>query len=289
MIKTLIGKSGYLFLTNDSNSEIEKHSQNICNISNNLLDKYKYFNKYYLFVYPDKSVQCQKYLPDNIKMLYRNEIDKYKEKLGDRVIDLYEILKTEDDVYYKTDTHINRKGNLTVFYFFCDYIQNKLKITINKQKINLIKQPNVILSELGLGLGDLTWDTNKGDLLLEDIRDNFYFYDGILPIYNKYVFKENDDLRLIEIKDKSLHEVILVGKVLNWSIISEYILYKNNEKANNNLKILIFYDSFLSNMLELILPLFHEIYLIKSRYTNDLIEIINPDFVFEFKIERFLN
>ncbi|CAD5929212.1 hypothetical protein PCC9214_01168 [Planktothrix tepida] len=289
MIKTLIGKSGYLFLNNDSNSEIQKHSQNIGNISNNLLDKYKHLNKYYLFVYPDKSVQCQKYLPDNVKILYRNEIDKYKEKLGDRVIDLYEILKHEEDVYYKTDTHINRKGNLIVFDFFCDYIQKKLEITINKPKIKLIKQPNVILSELGLGLGDLTWDTNKGDLLLEDIKDDFYFYEGILPIYNKYVFKDNDDLRLIEIKDKSLHEVILVGKVLNWSIISRYILYKKNGQANNNLKILIFYDSFLSNMLELILPLFSEIYLIKSTYTNDMTEIINPDFVFEFKIERFLN
>lgn len=77
-IKTLIGKSGYLFLTNDSSKELEIHNDNFDNVSQNFYVKYKpYTNKYLLIVIPDKSFVLKKYLPDGYNMIYRPGFNKY--------------------------------------------------------------------------------------------------------------------------------------------------------------------------------------------------------------------
>jgi hypothetical protein len=69
-------------------------------------------------------------------------------------------------------------------------------------------------------------------------------------------------------------------------MLSNYILYvKNSEKKY---KIVIFFDSFLASSLQLYIPLFNEIYLIKTCFDISLINLINPDYVFEFRCERFL-
>ena len=54
------------------------------------------------------------------------------------------------------------------------------------------------------------------------------------------------------------------------------------------IKVLIFYDSFLLNMIPIYIELFNEVYLIKKVYNNELIQLINPDYIFEFRVERFL-
>lgn len=69
--------------------------------------------------------------------------------------------------------------------------------------------------------------------------------------------------------------------------MSKYILYQKNI-CDNKLKVIIFYDSFLISLLSLYLELFEEVYMIKDFYNNDIINIIKPNFVFEFRIERFL-
>jgi len=38
----------------------------------------------------------------------------------------------------------------------------------------------------------------------------------------------------------------------------------------------------------LYIDLFYEVYMIKTIYNNNLIKLISPDFVFEFRVERFL-
>ena len=75
--------------------------------------------------------------------------------------------------------------------------------------------------------------------------------------------------------------------VLSWDILSNYILYQKNI-SNNKFKVLIFYDSFLTSLLSLYLELFEEVYMSKSVYDNTIINTINPDYVFEFRVERFL-
>ena len=81
----------------------------------------------------------------------------------------------------------------------------------------------------------------------------------------------------------------LLGQSLLWKIISKYILYKKNIESDNNFKVIIFYDSFLLQVLTLYMELFNEVYMIKNIYDNNLIELIKPDYVFQFCVERFLN
>ena len=73
-----------------------------------------------------------------------------------------------------------------------------------------------------------------------------------------------------------------------WDIISKYIIYIKNENINPKIKVLIFYDSFLLHSLQLYFDLFYEIYFIKNVYNIETINLIKPDFVFEFRCERFL-
>ena len=79
----------------------------------------------------------------------------------------------------------------------------------------------------------------------------------------------------------------LIDKIIDWTIISKYILYKINPDLKY--KVLIFYDSFLLSTLELYLTMFNTVYVAKTIYNNNLIQLIKPDYIFEFRCERFLN
>ena len=79
----------------------------------------------------------------------------------------------------------------------------------------------------------------------------------------------------------------LIGKLIDWEIISKYIFKQFN--PDKKFKVIIFYDSFLLiEIFSLYMEIFQEAYMIKNKYDNNLISIINPDYVFEFRIERFL-
>ena len=282
--KTLIGKNNILFLNNDACEELNVHCNNLIKVSDLTLSRYT-FNKFIMFIYPNKSLIYKDYLPDKYIFKYRNALDIYKKKLKDNIYDLYEIFKYETDIYYKTDTHINFKGNYIVYKYFIEIINSRLGLNIIPKIINLnIK--NCELKSLQYGIGDLTWSSNLGDQILDDITDNFYFNDEYAWFYNIYIIKNDNNIRFLDYKwvDNSNQEE---GNLVGWKIISNYIIYvKKNDKIP--LKIIIFYDSFLLNILPLYFDIFNEIYLIKSVYSNNLINLINPNYVFEFRVERFL-
>jgi len=145
-----------------------------------------------------------------------------------------------------------------------------------------------VLKTLPYGLGDLTWDTNLGYNLLENNTDNFYFNDEILWFLNIHIIQKNDNN--IRFLDKTLNDIThsLDNNVVGWDILLQNIIYiKNTDKINQ--KVIIFYGSSLSGILPLYFELFNEAYFIKEKYSNDFINLINPDVVFEFCIERFLD
>jgi hypothetical protein len=117
MNKTLIGKNNYLFLHNDNCEELKIHCENLIKINDLTLSRYT-FNNYILFVYPNKSLIYKNFLPDEYDIKYRPALDIYKNKFKNNIIDLYDILNTYKNVYYKTDTHINIKGNYIVYKYF---------------------------------------------------------------------------------------------------------------------------------------------------------------------------
>ena len=278
--KTLVGKNNLLFLINDNNNSLLNHINNKMNIIDTKLNKYdKYLNKFKLFIFPDKEIICSKNLPEKYnKKLYRPTLEKYKLYLKDHIIILNNIDETD---YYKTDTHMNNKGLLKYYYEFL-----KLYNLKNEKKYKIINYN--CLSELNLGLGDLTWKNNIGNIILNDISDIYYKIDDFKNIYCN-IYKNNDENNY-NILDYNLKDISINynNKIIDWEIISKNILYKKNNSNLVNKRILIFYDSILLHSINLYLKIFNEIYLIKKSFDEILINKIKPDFIYEFRIERFL-
>lgn len=292
MYKTLIGKNGYLFLQNDSARELEVHSNNLSLVNNNFYKKYETIkDKFLIIVFPNKSYIYSNYLPDNFNIKYRPGFEIYKNYFNNNILDGYQFLKDIDDTYYKTDTHINNKGSLIIFNEFINKMNDifeGLNINIIQYEYNKIEVEN--LNSLGLGIGDLTWDLNLGDQILESKKDNYYEIIGSEILYTRYKFNENSEIKTLQYIDNSIIDKTIdnYDKILDWHIISHYILFKQNSNIDNKLKVVIFYDSFLCLALQLYMNLFYEVYFIKSIFDINIINFINPDYIFEFRVERFL-
>jgi hypothetical protein len=289
--KSLIGKNGYLFLQNDSSQELKIHCENLCLVKDTLLKRYNpYKDKYLLVVFPDKSYICKAFLPDKFDSKYRPGIDIYKEHFKDKLIDGYEALKDIDDIYYKTDSHINLKGAYTIYCTFIDKFNELFKpLQLEKQILVLEKREVSSLHNTGSGLGDLMWVTNLGNQTLLNTSDNFYYCNELPEIYLKYKITNDSHLRLMSLENKTIVDKtqLYIDKIITWPSLSSHFIYKKND-GKPKYKCLIFYDSFLLSTLSLYLELFEDMYLAKSAFHKELIDVINPDFIFEFRIERFL-
>jgi len=285
MNKTLIGKNDYLFLMNDPGQELKIHCDNLNLVSDKNLTRYN-FNNFFITIFPNKSYLYKQYLPDTYNIQYRPSFETYKNKFNEKLFDTYEILKNEKSTYYKTDTHINLKGNYIVYKEFINKINKLFNLNILSKKI-IINKTLCILNKLPDAIGDLTWPINLGDQEIYDIYDEYYLSNDIMEFYNKYIIINDNHIKFLnyDLTDETF-ELNKQNKLANWDIISKYIIYAKNINKNN--KVLIFYDSFILNILPLYLEMFNEVYMIKTTYNNDLIDIIKPDYVFEFRVERFL-
>jgi len=284
MDKTLIGKNGYLFLQNDSGNELKIHNENLCLVHPDFYKRYEpILDKFVLIVFPNKCLIYSEHLPDTFDLKYRPGFDLYSNFLKDKIIDGFPLLKN-NDTYYKTDTHVNAKGGLIIYYIFIDKINKLFNLDIVKEEYTLTKKECSLMS-LGLGIGDLTNRINLGNQLLENINDVFYKIDNNEQIYCRYKFTDNSSIRIL---NDSLTDVtnLYINNILTWDIISNCILYVKN--PDKKYKVVIFYDSFLLSTLQLYTSLFHEIYFIKDIFYLDRITKIQPDYIFEFRCERFL-
>jgi hypothetical protein len=282
MNKTLIGKEDYLFLINDSCNELGSQCSEV--IPNIKIPNHLDFNNYILIVFPNKSLILNQYLPERYNGKYRHAVNIYKRHLKEKLLDGYEYLKDENDVYYKTDTHINLKGGYIVYKKFIEKINELFNCNLEVEVIN-IEVKSCILKDLCRGVGDLTWEINLGNQVLDDITDNYYYSNDMLDFYIYYIIKNENSIKFLdyELNDNTL---LLENQNTSWDILSKYIVYKKNEQCKH--RVLIFYDSFLLSTLPLYLKLFSEVYLVKSVYRNDLIKLIKPKYVFEFRVERFM-
>ena len=285
--KTLIGKNGYLFLTNDSAKELEVHCNNLNMVTPWRLSQYN-FDKFLLLIYPDKSVMHKEFLPDEYVCQYRPGLDAYKSSLQTKLVDLYDVLGTNIDNYYKTDTHINFKGNYTAYLHFVSIVNKQFNLNIEPILIT-ISSKQCFLAMLSEGIGDLTWPSNLGEQLLTDTNDTYYYCDDIQPFYNSYKLKADGNIRCLlpSNLDDCTDVLAADGRFIEWKTVSEYILHNKNN-TGVSAKVLIFYDSYLLNALPLYLNMFTEVFFSKSIYSPHIIELTSPDYVFEFRAERFL-
>jgi hypothetical protein len=287
-MKTLIGKNDYLFLQNDTNKELEVHTNNLCLVSDDFYKRLeKYLHKYLLIVFPDKSLVHNRYLPEGLDAKYRPGVEKYNEYLKDHILDLYPYLK-EEDTYYKTDTHMNLKGATIAYDKVLEKITSLFGLNIEKKVAIQLQKKECVLTDLHLALGDLTTEENLGGQTLSNKMDTYFFSDDVEGILYLYPLKEKDEKMYI--LDYHLNDCTkqYVGNVIDWNIISNYVIYSKNEEIKEKKKIVIVYDSFLLSTLSVWMQTFSDIYFIKDKFNIELIERINPDYIFEFRVERFL-
>ena len=288
MEKTLVGKDGWLFLKNDSCRELEVHCNNLYLVNDSLLkDRYTSFkHKFFMTIFPNKSLVYSDYLPSNYIVKYRPGFDTYKRVLGDCLLDGYEVLKGLPDTYYKTDTHINFRGAYLVYCDWIRHVNQRFSLCLPVPNHTVVGTEVQSLSELNVGIGDLTWDSNRGSIVIERMSDLYFRSDTVEFPYMTYTITRDGPIRLLL---PTLEDVTntRIGATLDWAIVSACILFKRNTGAVSK-RAVIFYDSFLLSTMSLYMNLFNETYMVKNIYDPSLVKKINPDFVFEFRVERFL-
>jgi hypothetical protein len=284
MSKTLIGKNGYLFLKN----EIQKHIDEFSTIETESLSRYDNVkNKYFITVFPDKAFVCRSQLPDGYNLKYRSDLEVYKKKFGKYIFDGYEVNRDNIETFYKTDTHMNLNGTIQIYFEFVKKINSLFKLDLITKPIN-VESRNVD-QLLEVGHGDLTWAFNIGDQKLDDVSDVYYYSNDITDLYPSKIVENKYSVNFLTLENSELKNKnsLVIGTLFDWHIVSRYIFYRKN-KSEPRHKVLIFYDSFLLSTLFLYLDLFDEVYMQKSTFDQNLINVINPDYVFEFRVERFL-
>lgn len=285
MIKTLVGKDGYLFLINDSANEIGKHSESF--VPNCNLNIYKnIFEKIFLLVFPDKSYVCRNFLPDEYNDVENcNTIDVYNDYFGNKMVYPIEII--DHTMFYKTDTHMNLFGVYNVLKYFIEHLKKNFNIELNFPEITLsaMNAENGIIN-LGKGIGDLMSALNKCDLLIENISETYYYSNDLRNIYLGEKINDNSDVRILDytLNDRTSE---FNGQEIDWNIVSKYILHSEQDVGIDK-KILVFYDSFSLQILDRLLKISNNVYLMKSSIYYPVINITNPDIILELHVERFL-
>lgn len=285
MIKTLVGKDGYLFLINDSANEIGKHSESF--VPNCNLDMYKnIFEKIFLLVFPDKSYVCRNFLPDEYNDVENcNTIDVYKDYFGNKMVYPIEII--DHTMFYKTDTHMNLFGVYNVLKYFIEHLKKNFNIELNFPEITLssMNAKNGIIN-LGKGIGDLMFYHNKGNLLIENTPEIYYYSNDLKNIYLGEKINDNSDVRILDYNLND-HTSEFNDQQIDWNIVSKYILHSEQDVGIDK-KILVFYDSFSLQILDRLLKISNNVYLMKSSIYYPVINIINPNIILELHVERFL-
>lgn len=281
--KTLIGKEGYLFLHNDSSLEIEKHCNPRYTCNTIVLNTIAHIKNYILIVFPDKSYTLRQFLPDTIIPIHRPAFDQYAKVLGNRIVDGYAVIENTHEVFYKTDTHMNLKGVLLVLNAAIQQLNIVFGCTIDPFTISLHRAEVNSLSPLQVGIGDLTWSPNLGNQTLESCHDIYYSTDTYTHIYKTIIGG------YVTLLSSTLQDCTHMHATMyfTWDTLSEYIIYRNN--PHKKYKVLVFYDSFTVPVLPLLIGMFNEIYLAKQIFNKDLVDKINPTYVLEFRVERFLS
>lgn len=283
--KTIIGSDGYLFLSTEV--QLQKQETPPDTIKHFEFKYLPYLYKTLLIVFPSKCCICHNFLQDSeiSTILERKKLTAASNIFDDHFVYDNTIFDSTD--YYKTDSHMNLKGCLKVFNLFVSQFSNFFFTLPSLDLSGLQSKTVTSLSVLGQAIGDLTWPSNLGNQNLQTQEDVYYSIPSCEQIYMVKKVNKNDKLRILsyELVDETEQ---FDNQVIEWSnIISPKILFQRNENCNTA-RVVIFYDSFLLSTLHLYLNLFHEVYLIKNVFSSQLIDNINPHFVFEFRTERFL-
>ena len=284
---TMLGKEGWLFYKKDNSitnfQNINLYSQeDLERIEEKLMRKQIWLEKqgikYYIMIAPDKNKIYGEFYPSYIKKVNEKGkaqqlIDHLEKNNKVNIIYPYDQLmkeKSKGYLYWKDDTHWNEYGG------FIGYTTLMNKIKIDFPNIQIRQENDYSKIE------DIY--TNEGLRKMLSISDDKYSttrYYRFIPKsgYNFILTKlNNEDVNFIPDKDFNFYlEINGTG---------------NLSKSSNELKVLVFHDSFMKLMVQYISDTFGEVeYIWDDNLNNYQEKIINekPDIVIQELVERYID
>ena len=271
--KAVIGKDNWLFFTDMKENAIQYFEQNnlythdeLDNILGVLLKRRDYLASkeisYHKIYWPNKNTIYGEKLPDRMKKIKRDTISRAEQVISFvngqpnnfKILDVKPLLlnkKDQHQLYYKIDTHWNMWGA----YYSFNYLLNAIKKDYPDLKILQESEYDVVISN------DL-----KGDLMSLTGLPKTPSYTEDAPIFKskfKRVFK-NEFIPNLDVT----HVVI------------------DNNSAANDLKLLVFGDSYCNLLKGFIGDHFTSALVVDGNYDPGLIEQFEPDIVIEAFVER---
>ncbi|KAF5032524.1 hypothetical protein DSECCO2_616360 [anaerobic digester metagenome] len=265
----LKGNAGYLFLINDSNNELRQHFDysysskfNSKQFLETLSLKKEYCNdkeiKYFFFVIPDKSVVCKEFLPFEVKLIKRNS-DLFQNLVPDFVRNL------DKNCYFKNNSHINYLGGKELSYAYLNYVNPDF----GRDEFEELLEEQISVED-SLHNGDLTWPKNWS--YSEEEKES-YLNEEVKTFKNTF---------LIDLRENIPEEFKAVGR--------RKTEHYKNPQSSTDLRVLIFRDSSLDFLKDVLSTCFNEMLLYWDHwfFNKDLIEWYKPDIILEIRTERFL-
>jgi len=261
----IIGNDGWLFYKSDeafecfvnSNLLTESEIINYKNKVENFIEFCQIQNKdFYFMVIPNKSTVYSEFMPSSIvKLNQKSRLEQISEVLpGSNFLNTTEFLlqnKNAELLFYKNDTHWNNLGAFIGFYKFIDKFFPELK----KQYSNL----------------DLK------SILKEEIE----------------IFRKGDlDLMMgIDKEQKTIdYKINFINNEYTITKINEKKHFYTVSKANNELKVLIYRDSFFEPLVPLFSSFFNKVeYKWSFDIDKDYILSNDFDFIIVESVERYID
>lgn len=268
--KVVNGNDGWMFL-GDSYSDVIMESkgfltfskQELDVIEENLMTQKKWLDslniKYYVSVAPNKLNIYGDYLPV-MKSENPTKLEQLKEKLSETAVkfvdlsELYDIHNSPYLYFFKTNTHWNDMG---AFYGY-------------KALITEIQGDFPMITPL-----------NFEDL---SVSDYLSYQEDLTKMLDINVEEKNITLKVKENTAKQVENILIVPKTIYLSSSDYEMRFKSSA---NNLKILVFRDSFGTALMQFFAENFGESLFIWDHYFNkDLILSEKPDIVIHEIVER---
>lgn len=178
---------------------------------------------------------------------------KYKQ---DQFFDVRQSLLENKDgklLYRKHDTHWNADGAYLGYKAFCEQTFPLLNLTALKETMFTIDYDNL----------------KSGDLTKQMGVDQIWGYNELAPKYT--------------LKDASLNYTIIEdGRFAEGSIFTK------NTKAKDKRKVLIFRDSYTTQLIQFLSLHFEEVVYVNQIYNDNIIDIYKPDVVISCRVERYI-
>lgn len=263
--KVVYGLDNWLFL-GDSYSNVIKESKGITNFSNKdlnlLFEKLQTRKKwlkekeidYYLAIAPNKHTVYGQYLPIK-KSNKMTKIEQLKSlKFDFKIVDLKSHFAEyfNNRLYHKTNTHWNDFGAFLGYKSLIQVINDEFP-----------EAPILSLSNFTIDTV-ISYREDLSKMILKEMREEKIILN---PKYHEQAKLIENRLQNFNYSNNPTFELRFMSKV-------------------NDIKVLIFRDSFGFAMVKYIKESFGECVFISKKYDNSIVEIENPDIVIEEIVER---